>query len=75
MVRGTDLDKRNVGHGTGWGKGRKGMDRKMQKYRKLDVKGGKKTKTAESMQRRDAYREDVDKELCFCDREVTERKE
>lgn len=50
-------------------------ERKMQRYRKLDVMGGKNTKPAESMQRRDAYGEDVDKELCFCDREVTERKE
>jgi hypothetical protein len=55
--------------------GRKGVEKKKQRYRKLDIKGDEKTKPAESMQGRDTYREDVDKELCFCDSEVTERKE
>lgn len=36
--------------------GRKGMEKKKQRYRKLDIKGDEKTKPAESMQGRDTYR-------------------
>lgn len=55
--------------------GEKGDGKEDAEVQKTRYNGRQEHKASREYATKDAYGKDVDKELCFCDREVTERKE